>query len=76
MSAAFKRVGVDRNTTVVTVPIGELFIAAPNKCEELLKNQSVETRCVFPHSAPHQFRRIHELRTQLKPIKLLECCFP
>lgn len=52
MSAAFKRVGVDRNTIVATVPIGELFIAAPNKCEELLKNQSVETQCVF-HTVCH-----------------------
>nr|XP_054591906.1 coiled-coil domain-containing protein 106-like [Nothobranchius furzeri] len=30
MSAAFKRLGVDRNTIVATAPIAELFIVAPD----------------------------------------------
>ena len=41
MSAAFKRVGVDRNTVVVTAPIAELFIAAPSKYKEVLKATTV-----------------------------------
>ncbi|KAA0721542.1 Coiled-coil domain-containing protein 106 [Triplophysa tibetana] len=40
MSAAFKHVGVDRNTVVVNAPITELYIAAPDKYKELLKKHS------------------------------------
>ncbi|XP_032366475.1 coiled-coil domain-containing protein 106 [Etheostoma spectabile] len=40
MSAAFKHVGVDRNTVVVNAPIAELFIAAPGKYKEILKNHN------------------------------------
>ncbi|KAG2467718.1 CC106 protein, partial [Polypterus senegalus] len=44
MSAAFKHVGVDRNTVVVTAPIAELYIAAPVKYQELLKNHSSQVK--------------------------------
>ena len=44
MSAAFKRVEVDRNTIVVTAPIAELFIAAPSKYKELLKNHNSQVK--------------------------------
>ncbi|XP_030011316.1 coiled-coil domain-containing protein 106-like [Sphaeramia orbicularis] len=44
MSAAFKRVGVDRNTVVATAPIAELFIAAPCKYEELLKKHNPQVK--------------------------------
>lgn len=35
---------MDRNTIVVTAPMAELFIAAPNKYEELLKNQTSQLK--------------------------------
>ena len=41
MSAAFSRVGVDRNTVVANAPIAELFIAAPHKFKELVENHNV-----------------------------------
>lgn len=44
MSAAFKHVGVDRNTVVVNAPIAELYIAAPDKYKELLKNHSSQVK--------------------------------
>ncbi|XP_048009466.1 coiled-coil domain-containing protein 106-like [Megalobrama amblycephala] len=44
MSAAFKQVGVDRNTIVVNAPIAELYIAAPCKFKELLKSHSSEVK--------------------------------
>ncbi|XP_039618238.1 coiled-coil domain-containing protein 106-like [Polypterus senegalus] len=44
MSAAFKHVGVDRNTVVVTAPIAELYIAAPVKYQELLKTHSSQVK--------------------------------
>lgn len=44
MSAAFKRVGVDRNTVVLTAPIAELFIAAPSKYKELLKSYNSQVK--------------------------------
>ena len=44
MSAAFKRVGVDRNTVVVTAPIAELFIAAPSKYKEVLKSYNSQVK--------------------------------
>ena len=44
MSAAFKRVGVDRNTVVATAPIAELFIAAPSKYKELLKSHNSQVK--------------------------------
>nr|XP_055044890.1 coiled-coil domain-containing protein 106-like [Misgurnus anguillicaudatus] len=44
MSAAFKQVGVDRNTIVVNAPIAELYIAAPSKFKELLKTHSSEVK--------------------------------
>lgn len=52
MSAAFKHVGVDWNTIVVTAPIAELFIAAPNKYEALLKNKTsqLKVKVCFSHS--------------------------
>ncbi|XP_067284018.1 coiled-coil domain-containing protein 106-like [Pseudorasbora parva] len=40
MSAAFKHVGVDRNTVVVNAPIAELYITAPVKYKELLNHSS------------------------------------
>jgi len=44
MSAAFRQVGVDRNTIVVNAPIAELYIAAPCKFKELLKTHSSEVK--------------------------------
>lgn len=44
MSAAFKSVGVDRNTVVVSAPIAELFIAVPSKYKELLENYSRQVK--------------------------------
>ncbi|XP_051959836.1 coiled-coil domain-containing protein 106-like [Xyrauchen texanus] len=44
MSAAFKHVGVDRNTVVVNAPIAELYIIAPSKFKELLKNPSSQVK--------------------------------
>ncbi|XP_053335825.1 coiled-coil domain-containing protein 106-like [Clarias gariepinus] len=44
MSAAFKRVGVDRNTVAVNAPIAELYIAAPDKFKDLLKNHSSQVK--------------------------------
>ncbi|KAL0194822.1 hypothetical protein M9458_008394, partial [Cirrhinus mrigala] len=44
MSAAFKRVGVDRNTVAVNAPIAELYIAAPDKFKELLKNHNSQVK--------------------------------
>lgn len=44
MSAAFKHVGVDRNTVAVNAPIAELYIAAPYKFRELLKNHSSQVK--------------------------------
>ncbi|KAF4116702.1 hypothetical protein G5714_004191 [Onychostoma macrolepis] len=44
MSAAFKHAGVDRNTVVVNAPIAELYIAAPDKYKELLKNHSSQVK--------------------------------
>lgn len=36
MGAAFSSVSVDRNTVVATAPIAELFIAAPQRYNEIL----------------------------------------
>ncbi|RXN06972.1 coiled-coil domain-containing protein 106-like [Labeo rohita] len=44
MSAAFKHVGVDWNTVSVDAPIAELYIAAPDKFKELLKNHSSQVK--------------------------------
>ncbi|XP_053363476.1 uncharacterized protein LOC128533245 [Clarias gariepinus] len=44
MSAAFKHVGVDWNTVVVTALIAELYITAPVKYQELLKNHSSQVK--------------------------------
>ncbi|XP_028272708.1 coiled-coil domain-containing protein 106-like, partial [Parambassis ranga] len=44
MSAAFKRVGVDKNTVVVNAPIAELYIAAPGKYKDLLKIHSSKVK--------------------------------
>ncbi|XP_028249824.1 coiled-coil domain-containing protein 106-like [Parambassis ranga] len=44
MSAAFKRVGVDRNTVVVNAPIAELYIAVPGKYKDLLKIHSSKVK--------------------------------
>ena len=44
MSAAFKCVGVDRNTVVVTAPIAELFIAAPSKYKDVLKSYNSQVK--------------------------------
>lgn len=41
MSAAFKRVGVDRNTVVANAPIAELCIAAPGKYKDLIENHNM-----------------------------------
>ncbi|CAI5661303.1 unnamed protein product [Oreochromis niloticus] len=47
MSAAFKRLGVDRNTIVATAPIAELFIVAPERYKELEKNKQGQKLSLF-----------------------------
>ncbi|KAL3999817.1 TBC1 domain family member 15 [Sarotherodon galilaeus] len=47
MSAALKRLGVDRNTIVATAPIAELFIVAPEKYTELEKNKQAQKLSLF-----------------------------
>ncbi|XP_054602655.1 coiled-coil domain-containing protein 106 isoform X2 [Nothobranchius furzeri] len=47
VSAAFKRLGVDRNTIVATAPIAELFIVAPDRYKELEKtNREINCHCL------------------------------
>ncbi len=47
MAAAFKCAGVDWKTAAVTAPVAELFIAAPGKYKELLKDHTSNTVCHF-----------------------------
>ncbi|CAI5685394.1 unnamed protein product [Oreochromis niloticus] len=47
MSAAFKRLGVDRNTIVTTAPIAELFIVVPERYKELEKNKQGQKLSLF-----------------------------
>ncbi|XP_034541956.1 coiled-coil domain-containing protein 106-like [Notolabrus celidotus] len=44
MSNAFKRVGVDRNTVVTNAPIAELYIAAPGRYKELMKDFNIQVK--------------------------------
>ncbi|XP_055020032.1 coiled-coil domain-containing protein 106-like [Boleophthalmus pectinirostris] len=40
MSQAFKKYGVDRNTVIITSPIAELYVVAPEKYKEIMQTYS------------------------------------
>nr|XP_054590226.1 coiled-coil domain-containing protein 106-like [Nothobranchius furzeri] len=54
MSAAFKRLGVDRNTIVATAPIAELFIVAPDRYKELEKKKKKQGKKLLQQSVQIQ----------------------
>ncbi|CAK6983222.1 coiled-coil domain-containing protein 106-like, partial [Scomber scombrus] len=69
MSAAFKCVGVDWNTVVVTAPIVELFIVAPSKYKELLKSHNSQVK--LSEFATKCATSVQEVSGKLLPLKTM-----
>ncbi|XP_041837971.1 coiled-coil domain-containing protein 106-like [Melanotaenia boesemani] len=70
MAGAFKRYGVDRNTIVVTAPIAELSIAAPNKYREVLKTYNSQVKlCVFAAQCAFAITEDAEIEQLVKDYK-------
>ena len=71
MSAAFKSVGVNRNTVVVSAPIAELFIAAPSKYKELLENYNSQVKLsVFATQCATSIQEDTDIAEKVKAYKV------
>ena len=69
MSGAFKKYGVDRNTIVLTAPIAELAIAAPNKYSALLEAHGKDKLAVFANRCKKAVDEDAEISAAVKNMK-------
>lgn len=69
MSAAFKRVGVDRNTVVATAPIAELNITAHQKYKDLLQGSGHMKLSVFASQCAVSIQEDEEVMEKVESYK-------
>ncbi|KAJ0012396.1 hypothetical protein NQD34_016730, partial [Periophthalmus magnuspinnatus] len=70
MARAFKKYGVDRNTVVITAPIAELYIGAPEKYKQMMQTYSSAVKLsVFAAQCALAISEDAEVEQKVKTLK-------